>query len=784
MVRSKTQPKQLDEGGRKERQWDMNDMQNNSNSVGTSASTSGRVEPTKENNTALTIEDLINDESESEDEDYVPASLPLNYSNTSTEVVPVYNVDSEESNQSIDNDSDVEAVCEIQQVDAFEVYDVKSDEDDDDDVIFQDLKVIAQRKKKGEIEDYGDFESILSTSQFSVKIDCTPLINQIHCLLGEIEFYIFKDLDQETELFRCCDSYWMYVNNRIDKSAIYFEWFDSQLENTNSPVKGKSKKCKQKNKPNKFKYFMINGLLDKDLWDELNILKTFQIVHSNYDPNDKKITLQIYLLKSGLVNLKFPADSPTMKKPVTTIISYFFGVSPPKYGGQLRLKHDIGILFEAIKSFHRQQFYSSKDVQHPSLIPQLRPYQAAAVRWMLHKENFDVNPSKTQELKQLHSLYVELKSVDDVLIYYNKYGSFIVKDKPFQNPTCPGGILADEMGLGKTVEVLSCMLCHPRKDVPEQFYQEPIIIEQSFKKRRKKRKSAVNDIFTLKNENEDGEDDKEELKNLNDETSSQPERKSTRKGLKVHFGLSPEKESAEFNLDVEDTIKNESTETTNKRGLPKRRAAAVADLSSFICDSDQDDDYKPVKKVKMTPVKKNTFDVEKEISDSTYLSAIESVIINVCHEGSVKDYKKIGSHKEFRKFLRQRRKDPFYMMSLRERLQMEVNKTLAQYSGAAIMEHSRKVNKGFFDLKVEQKSYFECLCGEALAEISDEKYRVQCTECSLWQHAECVAYDVSDPYRGVYRCPHCWTQENPIVSGATLIVAPSSISYQVSCYVF
>jgi hypothetical protein len=33
-------------------------------------------------------------------------------------------------------------------------------------------------------------------------------------------------------------------------------------------------------------------------------------------------------------------------------------------------------------------------------------------------------------------------------------------------------------------------------------------------------------------------------------------------------------------------------------------------------------------------------------------------------------------------------------------------------------------------------------------------------------------------FRGEYVCPHCWVQSEKVQSGATLIVSPSSISFQ------
>lgn len=33
--------------------------------------------------------------------------------------------------------------------------------------------------------------------------------------------------------------------------------------------------------------------------------------------------------------------------------------------------------------------------------------------------------------------------------------------------------------------------------------------------------------------------------------------------------------------------------------------------------------------------------------------------------------------------------------------------------------------------------------------------KVQCSVCAMRQHAFCVRYDVTDPGRGAYKCPHC-----------------------------
>lgn len=71
---------------------------------------------------------------------------------------------------------------------------------------------------------------------------------------------------------------------------------------------------------------------------------------------------------------------------------------------------------------------------------------------------------------------------------------------------------------------------------------------------------------------------------------------------------------------------------------------------------------------------------------------------------------------------------------------------------------------------------FECICGEL--DHADRKPRVQCLNCHLWQHAECVNYEEKNLKIKPFYCPHCLVAMEPVSTRATLIISPSSICHQ------
>ena len=85
-------------------------------------------------------------------------------------------------------------------------------------------------------------------------------------------------------------------------------------------------------------------------------------------------------------------------------------------------------------------------------------------------------------------------------------GGFLVKDFPKSMPLPTGGILADEMGLGKTVEVLSCMLCNPRTNIPKPEPLKVINISKESRKRRHRRTPSPTEFHLYEHENENLDD--------------------------------------------------------------------------------------------------------------------------------------------------------------------------------------------------------------------------------------------------------------------------------------
>ena len=78
---------------------------------------------------------------------------------------------------------------------------------------------------------------------------------------------------------------------------------------------------------------------------------------------------------------------------------------------------------------------------------------------------------------------------------------------------------------------------------------------------------------------------------------------------------------------------------------------------------------------------------------------------------------------------------------------------------------SNSRNSSFSDSPVSLQSFLECICGSRRGKDKD-LIKVQCVTCSLWQHAKCVKYDLDNPYRGQYKCPHCHVISVSVTSSA------------------
>lgn len=128
---------------------------------------------------------------------------------------------------------------------------------------------------------------------------------------------------------------------------------------------------------------------------------------------------------------------------------------------------DTANFYEAIR---RSKEEPMLEVNFPELLPELRPYQRRASYWMVQREKGD-NPATEIEWRKISNpLCVAVDSTDiNPKMYYNPFsGSISMHPEGFLT-YIHGGILADEMGLGKTVELLACILAHPRRSDQSDF---------------------------------------------------------------------------------------------------------------------------------------------------------------------------------------------------------------------------------------------------------------------------------------------------------------------------
>ncbi|XP_010624938.1 E3 ubiquitin-protein ligase SHPRH isoform X2 [Fukomys damarensis] len=521
------------------------------------------------------------------------------------------------------------------------------------------------------------------------------------------------------------------------------------------------------------------------------------------------IKVGIYILEDGLAKLDSFSDASSrmkkfnqlMKKVMEKLYNFIIpdvlgndeDDSDSEPEGQ-----DIDELYHFVKQTHQQETQSVPvDVQHPALMPVLRPYQREAVNWMLQQERFRSTPT---DESSLHFLWREIITPEGLKLYYNPYTGCIIREYPHSGPQLLGGILADEMGLGKTVEVLALILTHTRQDVKQDILTLPEGKEVNYFIPSHCFRGSVKDTKTQNMEFEPKEKVQcpptrvmilTAVKEMNGKkgvsilsiykyVSSiyrydvQRNRSLLKRMLKclIFEGLVKQIKghgfSGTFTLgknykeeDICDKTKKQTVGSPRKFQKEPRKSGNKDTDSEYVpsntSDDDDDDPYyyyykarKNRSKLKKKPMPftkkgKSQPDTNADVQGHCPASS-ESGITDVAMSEStcVSEVNQEQEAKDHRESLNPARNEG------------PCSDVLSPYDNA--------------DYR------FECICGEF--DQIDRKPRVQCLNCHLWQHAKCVNYEEENLKIKPFYCPHCLVAMEPVSTGATLIISPSSICHQ------
>ncbi|KAK3576517.1 hypothetical protein CHS0354_034193 [Potamilus streckersoni] len=615
-----------------------------------------------------------------------------------------------------------------------------------------------------------------------------------YCTIGQFQMKIlpkplfFQDRGEDLPISTLIR---FYVSHIKDRSMLYFKLSDGSSNGPNSISKQDS-----------IALWFVETVLPYYCLAALKC-KAFQVVLASYDPQQKTLDMKILASEAVLTKLKFPGEGCRMKTlnyNLQVLMSYFLGISAPQSYKEQGLtyteRHDIEGLYREVRK--RQLCRADTDdvtvdVQHPALQPILRPYQCEAIKWMLQKEKTADNKPDNS----LHSIYQEVLMPDGKNLFYNKHAGVLVKERPCVLSNQPGGILADEMGLGKTVEVISCILLHPR---PECCLPERLSTPADGHQKIMEFNSCANAVVDLEKSNNS---------TIQSDVCSSllplsPSLSDTMPYCKIKGTL-----AANY---LSNCANAEHCKLSEANKVDKMQIGSQNyDQSDYILeDAYQKSDDSDLSKTSRDFINGVEFETKSEngfikrwskrLSEYYSSSKVQDENDNVRKRRSKnsvvgtksKNILKDDSSKSSRPTTepsQRRTRSPSSMMSHESEKGKNKNESIYKDSDSNMgktdelrkqeCQESEKSKRGsFFKTTIDNRDYFECICGAVEESVEKQKTVVQCVNCRLRQHAECVNYDLCDPCRGQYKCPHCLVSSTPIPSCATLIISPCSICHQ------
>ncbi|GFS23980.1 E3 ubiquitin-protein ligase SHPRH [Elysia marginata] len=626
-----------------------------------------------------------------------------------------------------------------------------------------------------------------------------------------------QPLPQQLPAFREC---WLYLSPSDAPSMLYFE-LDKNREG--SEVKKKRKSSSRQTEFGIFWFAKLN-VPTALLTDMGN--RSFWFACDNFDAGNKSLQASVYAYKSSLI-LKpvFPSEPVRLRAPqyaVQKLMEYFFNIQMPYCPKELkRIKaHDFFELYENVMEIQRNQLSKDKDwqgevasVHHPCLKPILRPYQRQSVAWMLRQEQKG-GKHETQDDPigpGLHPLYCEVTLPKGLKLYYNRYAGSFIQERPEAILPLPGGILADEMGLGKTVEVLCCMLLHPRTDVDQPkvlpVLDDTIISENS----------VLNDVVmeSGSSKNDFRESNSSHILEASGKLNTSTTSTQSNQGEMANA----DKEAKNLQLEVKAAEDSNPLPNSGIRGNQSSVSLAVTNsvkLSSG-CNPLLSDTGLPLAKEDddVTALASSSGHQDLTDSESLYIDSSTQLQPDIASQESfsVQLEEDIEENEGSSTKLIETDEHPSSFEKASSKAENKVTESNSGIKEESVKENAEQNNQPlestasgrrkrksrgyieyvpvtddtvgastYFSIQhAARQQWFECSCGrlegqEENVNDSADLHTVKCIECGMSQHAECMNYDLRDPLRGDYLCPHC--HATTIKSGATLIISPYSICHQ------